>query len=370
MVGAAPARADDRAPIRSADRGRPGRRPHGLRGAHAGHSAEQVVAKSTDFGQTWTSKIVEPFSRSTDKDLLAVRGRDVYLGYHRGDRVYVSRLARRRRNVVGRERARPKTQRHVGQSLASGAAVDTHGKVYFAWNGVRHGFRSLGPVYLFCHEHSDGGATWTSKQIAKAQGGPRCGCDGWDYWGPAIALQQTTPTTSTSSGIRTTSTSRLRSSTRRLDRWRPNGTRKPGPSRAPRGTNHLFPALVAQGNGDVRCRVGWTIATASNTAATTRTRAGTRTRASQATAASRGGPRHFVALRPGVPVQAADPKDGFLEPYGDYFELAIDGSGRTHALWGEGPSYQDPGTSGTRARVRPARRTASRSSSTAYGSRA
>jgi hypothetical protein len=37
------------------------------------------------------------------------------------------------------------------------------------------------------------------------------------------------------------------------------------------------------------------------------------------------------------------PRDGFSEPYGDYFEIDIDGAGRTHALWGEGPSYAGPG---------------------------
>jgi hypothetical protein len=37
------------------------------------------------------------------------------------------------------------------------------------------------------------------------------------------------------------------------------------------------------------------------------------------------------------------PADGFLEPYGDYFELDVDGAGRTHALWGEGPGYEGPG---------------------------
>ena len=35
--------------------------------------------------------------------------------------------------------------------------------------------------------------------------------------------------------------------------------------------------------------------------------------------------------------------DGFGEPYGDYFEIDIDGAGKTHALWGEGPSYAGPG---------------------------
>lgn len=36
-------------------------------------------------------------------------------------------------------------------------------------------------------------------------------------------------------------------------------------------------------------------------------------------------------------------RTGFNEPYGDYLEIDIDGSGRTHVAWGEGPSYSGPG---------------------------
>jgi hypothetical protein len=43
------------------------------------------------------------------------------------------------------------------------------------------------------------------------------------------------------------------------------------------------------------------------------------------------------------PYKYLTPKDGFAEPYGDYFELDIDGAGTTHAVWGEGPSYVGPG---------------------------
>ena len=34
---------------------------------------------------------------------------------------------------------------------------------------------------------------------------------------------------------------------------------------------------------------------------------------------------------------------GFLEPYGDYGELAIIENGQTFASWGEGVSYEGPG---------------------------
>jgi len=35
--------------------------------------------------------------------------------------------------------------------------------------------------------------------------------------------------------------------------------------------------------------------------------------------------------------------DGYLQPYGDYFELDIGMDGKTVALWGEGYSYIGPG---------------------------
>jgi hypothetical protein len=35
---------------------------------------------------------------------------------------------------------------------------------------------------------------------------------------------------------------------------------------------------------------------------------------------------------------------GFGYPFGDYFEMDIDGDGDTHAVWGEGLNYQTPGS--------------------------
>ena len=35
---------------------------------------------------------------------------------------------------------------------------------------------------------------------------------------------------------------------------------------------------------------------------------------------------------------------GFRFPFGDYFGLAIDSEGTTHAVWGEGRNYKSPGS--------------------------
>jgi hypothetical protein len=36
--------------------------------------------------------------------------------------------------------------------------------------------------------------------------------------------------------------------------------------------------------------------------------------------------------------------EGFRFPFGDYFGLAIDSEGTTHAVWGEGRNYKSPGS--------------------------
>jgi hypothetical protein len=36
--------------------------------------------------------------------------------------------------------------------------------------------------------------------------------------------------------------------------------------------------------------------------------------------------------------------NGFRFPFGDYFSLAIDNEGTTHAVWGEGRDYKSPGS--------------------------
>jgi hypothetical protein len=36
--------------------------------------------------------------------------------------------------------------------------------------------------------------------------------------------------------------------------------------------------------------------------------------------------------------------NGFRFPFGDYFTIAIDNQGTTHAVWGEGRNYKSPGS--------------------------
>jgi hypothetical protein len=119
-------------------------------------------------------------------------------------------------------------------------------------------------------------------------------------------------------------------------------------SAAPPGANNVFPALVATGTGDVRIawqddRNGFDAggndpAARWNTYYRESTDGGdTWSEEAQLSAFVTGYAYKFDAT-------AVEPRDdGYLQPYGDYFELDIDSAGKTVALWGEGNSYVGPG---------------------------
>jgi len=307
------------------------------------NKSSQYVARSDDFGQTWEAVLVEPIQRGTDKDILAARDGHVYLVYHTQQKIFASVSHDGGKhwsthNLVGT------TNSELGVSLPSGGAIDSKGNAYFAWNGINNPGQAKGTKNLYVTRSTDGGVTWTTSLVDVSLPSFRCGCPGWDYWGSQMALDIDAKdriyvlwdAAPSSSGIQ-----RLYFS-RSLDRaatWSPAAN----VSLAPNGTNHLFPALAARGDGDVR--IGWmddrngfdTGAEDPNARWNVYYRSTADGGASWSAEAKLS---QYVA---GFSYKYATPKDGFAEPYGDYFELDIDGAGQTHAIWGEGPSYVGPG---------------------------
>jgi photosystem II stability/assembly factor-like uncharacterized protein len=49
-----------------------------------------AVAKSTDFGQTWNTVVANRTKAGTDKDILVVKGNDVYVAYDHTQTVWAS----------------------------------------------------------------------------------------------------------------------------------------------------------------------------------------------------------------------------------------------------------------------------------------
>jgi len=304
--------------------------------------SSQRVARSDNGGATWTSVLVENLQRGTDKDILAVRDGNVYLSYHTQQKIYVS--ASHNRGATWTLHRPINNTAQLGVSLGSGGTVDPSGAVHFAWNGVRRPGQAKGAINLYVTSSSDGGITWRTSLVDTSQAPPSCGCPGWDYWGAQMALA------SDADGVL-------------YVLWNANGSPQ-APNRlyfarsvdggahwsarsdvspAPPGSNNLFPAIAATGSGDVR--IAWTDDRSGHDAGgdDPAARWNTYYRSSTDAGTNWTGEAQLSAYVAGYAYKHATPKDGYLQPYGDYFEIDIDSAGKTHALWGEGNSYFGPG---------------------------
>jgi hypothetical protein len=308
-----------------------------------GGKSSMFVAKSTDFGATWRTMLVEPLERGTDKDILAVRGNDVYLVYNAAQKIYAS-VSHDGGETWAFHKIVSTTTAKLGWSLPSGGAIDSQGNAYFAWAGYEQNGGAKGKVNLFVSKSSDGGETWQVLPIDVSGAPPDCGCGGWAYWGAQIGVavdgDDRVYVLYNASDVKFgVSRMYFARSTDRGATW----TARRDVSLAPSGSNNLFPAIVARRDGDVRIawqddRNGFDGGSDDPSA-----RWNTYYRSSSDGGRTWSAERQLSQFVSDYSYKLASPKDGYLEPYGDYFELDVDGAGRTHALWGEGPSYAGPG---------------------------
>jgi hypothetical protein len=296
--------------------------------------SDVIVAKSTNFGATWTYTTANRINKGADKDILAVRGRDVYAAYNHSTQMYV---ASSHDGGATFSETKINANGNLGWALAGGGTVDNAGNVFFAWNGYEQNGVAKGPVNLFISKSSDGGRTFRNT-LLDVSGDPRdCSADecGWAYLGAAITMTSDANGTLYAlwnAGPIGKAPNRIwfsRSTDRGLT-WSP----KVDVSRARQGAEHAFPAIVARGSGDVR--ISWmdsrvlTDNTLWNAYYRSSTNGGASWSAERDNSSFVGG---YTYIKP----------DGFEFPYGDYYEIDIDDLGTTHVANGQGLNYDSPG---------------------------
>jgi hypothetical protein len=294
--------------------------------------SDTVVAKSADFGQSWSLVIADSTNAGTDKPILAVRGADVYVGFNHAQKVWVSSS---HDGGITFTSANVNVNAKLGWSLAGGGTVDPAGNVYFAWAGYTQNGGAKGPVNLYASKSSDGGKTWTSTVLDVSGSPPDCSdysC-GWAYLGAQITMTSDaagTLYTLWNSGAVDKGAERVyfASSTTAGATWSP----KVDVSAAAAGVEHAFPAIVGGSAGDVR--IAWMDSRNSplwNTYYRSSTNGGATWSAEKQMSSYVRGYSYIQ-------------RDGFSFPFGDYFEMDIDSRGQTQAVWGEGLNYKSPGS--------------------------
>ena len=298
-----------------------------------------VVARSLDFGRTWSYSWADRGSEDADKPVLTVRGANVYVGFNHEEefQIAASHDAGQTFSVV---RVNPNAPE--GWSLAGGATVDPTGTVYFGWTAyARHEVRTR-PVGVYISRSPDGGRTWNTTLLDISSAAPECEAESCEtgYLGAQIALASDAAGALYAlwnAGAANGGPERIyfASSTTGGANW----SARASVSTAGAGVEHCFPAIVAGAAGDVR--VAWMDARMSEVGHPNRRLWNTFYRSS-----TNGGASWSVEARLSGPARGYDYilPGGFRFPFGDYFGMAIDSDGMTHAVWGEGRNYKAPGS--------------------------
>ncbi len=294
-------------------------------------------ARSDDFGRTWKLReSVDGRLSYSDKPWIATSdgGKDVYITFN-GPGPSEGTPYTVYSHDAGKTWSRPISGiKTFGLYwFAGGMTVTPEGTAISSQDAYEQDYR--GRTLLSVLRSEDGGQSWEQVRIGESRQGRRCpqgaGC-GLGFFGAQMA-------TASDEGGRAyvlwnqneraggPAQVYLRWSDDEGETWSP--ARKVSTAKQAR-VDSEFPMIVAAGAGDVRIawmdnRTGeWnTWYRYSRNGGLTWSRA------------------QRLSKRPGgAPYKS--PR-GFDFPYGDYGQLAVDGRGRTHAAWGEGPSYTGPG---------------------------
>ena len=298
-----------------------------------------VVARSLDFGRNWSFSWAERGREETDKPVLTVRGVDVYVGFNREERFLVA-ASHDAGQTFSVAYVNPNAE--PGSSLGGGATIDPSGAVFFGWTAYARNDMATRPASIYLSRSTDGGRNWNTQLIDQSSAPPSCeeeNC-GTGFLGAQIALASDSAGAlyalwNTGGANGGPERIYFSSSTTGGATW----SARANVSLAAPSVEHAFPTIVAGSSGDVR--VAWMDKRANEPGRPNRPLWNTFYRSSTNGGATwseetllSGGVRGYDYILP----------SGFRFPFGDYFGLAIDSLGSTHAVWGEGKDYKSPGS--------------------------
>ncbi|MFY9909453.1 MAG: sialidase family protein [Candidatus Sulfotelmatobacter sp.] len=292
-----------------------------------------IVARSQDFGNSWYFAVAERSNEDADKPVLAVRGANVYVGFNHDEHFFVAASHDYGQTFFSSVAVNPEAE--SGWSLAGGATVDPNGGVYFSWTAYAKQTSNTHPVSVNVSRSADAGRTWNTVLLDVSSAPPGCAvqsCEA-EFLGAQVALASDAAGTVYAlwnSGVANGGPERIyfSSSTSGGANW----SAKTDVSKANDSVEHCFPAIIAGAAGDVR--IAWMDARNSPLWNVFER------------SSSNGGATWSGEAQLSSPVRGYDYilPDGFKFPFGDYFSMAIDNLGNTHAVWGEGRNYKSPGS--------------------------
>jgi hypothetical protein len=295
-----------------------------------------MVGKSTDFGQTWTPVLADHVNAAADKPILTVRGQDVYVAYNHSNSIWFASSHDGGQTFT---KASKRTG-NLGWSLPAGGFVASNGTAYFSWNGYEKSGSTTGDVNLYLTRSTDGGKTWSYITIGKSGAPPQCpdySC-GWAYLGAQIVM---TGDAANNLYVLWNGNSVDGEPNRMYFQRSTNGgsswSAKSDVSAAGQGIHHNFPAIVAGANGEVR--ISWQDGRGSHS--------GTPAWNTYYRSSTNGGQSWTSEVDISTFVTGLETyiwAEGYRFPFGDYYEMAIDEQGTTHVVWGQGFSYDSPGS--------------------------
>lgn len=291
-----------------------------------------VFSKSTDHGVTWSTPLsVKGKGLSfSDKPILAISptGQDVYIAWNASDS-YMSVS----HNFGASFSPRVKTNNDSLYWFAEGGVVAPNGTVYFGESAENQ--NATGQVQVAVIRSTNGGASWTTTFVDTSQQQPACtvpSCPA-DFMASQLAIAADAAGTLMVAYTLNTAAGApkdlfVRTSTNGAS-W---GARTEiGANAGDAG----FPVIEA-GTGAGDFRVAWQDNRNGATSWNTwyrRTTNGGGTWGTQVRLSDLGGGASYKNA------------NGYAFPYGDYFDLDVNGSGTNFVIWSEGANYVGPGGS-------------------------